>query len=78
LIFESFCQNFVPPSEIDIGRRHIVERLVIAVVVVVGDEVSESRFQLPWEVIVLELDYVLHRSVIALDLALSLRVMMTL
>ena len=61
-------------TEVDIRGRHVVERLVVTLVVVVGDEVPDRRLQLPWEVIVLELDHVLHRSVIALDLALRLRV----
>jgi hypothetical protein len=47
---------------------------VIPVVVVVGHEVLQSRLQLLGELVVLELDDILHRPVIALDLALGLRV----
>jgi len=46
---------------------------VISLVVVVGDEVPESGLQLLSEVVVLKLDHVLHRPVIALDFALRLR-----
>jgi hypothetical protein len=70
----SFGQHFVLPAEVNIGRRDVVDRFVIALIVVVGDEVPKSGFQLSWEVVVLELDHVLHRPVIALDLALGLRV----
>ena len=34
------------PSEVDIGWRYVAERFVIALVVVVGDEVFERGLQL--------------------------------
>jgi hypothetical protein len=39
-----------------------------------AQEFLERRFQLPWEVVVLELQHILHRPVIPLDLPLRLRV----
>ena len=62
------------PPELDIRRRHVLQRLVISLGVVVGNEVSERDFWLAREVVVLELDHVLRRPMPALDLALSLRV----
>jgi hypothetical protein len=47
---------------------------VATLVVVVADEVPESRFQLLWEVVVLEPHHVLHDPVVALDLVVGLRV----
>ncbi len=80
LDLRSFGQHFVLPAVVDISRCHVAERLVIPIVVLIGEQaklaskVLERRLQLLWKVIMLKLHDVLHRSVIALDLALSLRV----
>ena len=51
----SFGQHFVVSPKVDIGGRDVVERLVVALVVVVGEQaklaskVPKSRIQLPWK-----------------------------
>ena len=61
------------PAAIDIGRRHIVESLVVALVVVVLDEGLNLSLEVAGQVVVLEQDPVLECLVSALDLALGLR-----
>ena len=39
-----------------------------------ADPISNGFFQLPWIIVVLQLDHVLHGSVVAFDLTLGLRV----
>ena len=39
----SRCDDLVLPTEVDIGRRHIAERLVIVLVVVVVDKAKVRR-----------------------------------
>ena len=43
----SLRQHLAVPSVVDVCRRDVVERLVVALVVVVADEVPEGRLQLP-------------------------------
>ena len=57
LDLRSLTQQLVLPIEVDIRGRQIVERLVVTLVVVVGDEVFECGVQLGWEVILLELGH---------------------
>ena len=40
------------PAAIDIGRRHIVEALVVALVVVVLDEGLDLLFEIAWQEVV--------------------------
>ena len=47
---------------------------IVAVVAIATDEAPECRLQLLWKVVMLKLHHVLYRAVIALDLALGLRV----
>ncbi len=47
--FVSLRQHGVLPPEVDIGRRHVVKRFVIALVVVVRDEVAKRSLELPRE-----------------------------
>jgi hypothetical protein len=49
LDLRSFGQHLVVSSEVNIGGCHIVKRFVIALVVVVRDEVAKRSFQLPRE-----------------------------
>ena len=53
LDLRSFGEHRVLSPEVDIRGRHVVERLVVALVVVVGDEVADCGLQLPREVVVL-------------------------
>jgi hypothetical protein len=57
----AFGQHIVLSSEVDIGGHHVVDRFVEHLPVVVGAEVPESRFQLLWGVVALELYDVLYR-----------------
>jgi hypothetical protein len=54
--------------------RHVANGLVQPLMVVVVHEASDSSLELPGAVVVLEPDPVLHRAVVALDLALRHRV----
>jgi hypothetical protein len=47
---------------------------VVAARVVVVDELAQARFELTGQVVVLEQDLILHRAVVAFDLALGHRV----
>ena len=58
--------------EVDVGRGEIVDALVIAPVVVVGDECIDLSFEIAGQIIVLEQDAVLERLMPALDFALGL------
>ena len=61
------------PAAIDIGRRHIVEALVVALVVVVLDEGLDLLFEIAWQEVVFQQHAVLQCLMPALDLALRLR-----
>ena len=67
-------QELSCPPEEDIGRREIVQRLMIPVVIVVFDECRNRLLQLPGKVMMLQADHILHGPVVALDFALGLRV----
>lgn len=58
--------------EVDIGRGEIVQALVVALVVVVLDEIRDLRLELAEQIVVLEQDPVLQCLMPALDLALGL------
>ena len=60
------------PAEVGIGRRHIVQALVVALVVVVLDERFDLTLQVARQEVVFEQDAVLEGLVPALDLALGL------
>ena len=59
-------------SKIDIGRREIVQALVIALMVVVIDERFDLGFEICREEVVVQQDTVLQRLMPTLDLALCL------
>jgi hypothetical protein len=42
----SFCQDGGPASEVDVGRGKIVDALVVAAVIVVGDEGVDLGFEM--------------------------------
>jgi hypothetical protein len=69
----SFAQDFGGASVVDVGRREIIQALVIAAMIVVLDEGGDLRLQIARQVIFLEQDAVLERLMPALDLALRLR-----
>ncbi len=75
-MFKAFSGTLDVPgaSEIDIRRGQIVQRLVDTLFVVVPHETGNLALELPRRVVILQLDDVLHRPVVALDLALRHRV----
>ena len=62
----------MPPEE-DVGRSHVVEGLMVPMVVVVLNELADRLLQIPRIVVMLELDGIVHRTVVALDLSLRHR-----
>src|ERR1700688_966214 len=66
-------ENGLTPTEVNIGGSQITKTFMVAPRVVVGDELSHARFELYRQVVVLEQDLVLHRTVITFDLALGHR-----
>ncbi len=76
LSFDPFSvqQDGLAPSEVDVCRSQIAQALVIAVVVVVGDEGLDLSLEVARQIVVLQQDPVLQRLVPSLDLALGLRV----
>ena len=67
-----FQQDGLATTEVDIGRRQVVQALMVAVMVVVADEVADLEFEMPRQQVVLEQDAVLQGLVPTLDLALGL------
>ena len=59
--------------EVDIGRGEIIDALVIAPVVVVGDERVDLSFEIARQIIVLEQDAIFKRLMPALDFPLCHR-----
>src|ERR1700680_2756430 len=58
-------------SEVDVGRGQVAQALVVAQVIVVGDEGADPGLESAGQVVVLQQDAVLQRLVPALDLALG-------
>jgi hypothetical protein len=56
-----FDQNGLAPPEVDVGGRQVADALVIAQVIVVGDEGGDLGFEIARQIIVLEQDTVLER-----------------
>ena len=50
----SFCQDGEPTSEVDVGRGEIVDALVVAAVVVVGDEGFDLGLEIAGQEVVLQ------------------------
>ena len=68
------CKDLLIPPEEHVSRCHVVQRFVIPMVVVVFDPLRDRLLKFPWIIVVFQLDHVLHRTVIAFDLALCHRV----
>ena len=69
----SFCQDDGPASEVDVGGSEIVDALVVARVVVIGDESLDLGLEIARQVVVFQQDAVFEGLVPALDLALGHR-----
>ena len=67
-----FEQNGLASSEVDIGGGEVAQALVVALVVVVGDEGVDLGFEGAGQAVVLQQYPVLQRLVPAFDLALGL------
>ena len=70
----AFCEDRLGSAEVDVGRREVVDALMIADVIVVLDEGVDLPFEISGQIIVVEQNAVLQGLVPALDLALGLRV----
>ena len=66
-----FDQNGLASPEVDVCRRQVADGLMIAQVVVIGDEGLDLGFEIAWEVVVLEQDPVLECLMPALDFSLG-------
>ena len=64
-------EDCLAASEVDVGRRQVTDALVVAQVIVVGDEGIDLGLEVAGQVIVFEQNAVLQRLVPALDLALG-------
>ena len=60
-------------SEVDVGRRQVLQAFVVAMVIVVINEAIDVPFEVARQVVVVEQDAVLERLMPALNLALGLR-----
>ena len=60
-------------AEVDIGRRQVLDALVVTLMIVVVDEGADLTFERTRQIVVLEQDGVLQGLMPALDLALGLR-----
>ena len=69
-----FDEDALAASEVDVGRREVAQALVVAQVIVVGDESADLGLEVARQVVILEQDSVLERLMPALDLALGLGV----
>ena len=68
----SHFQDRPTPTVVDVGRRQVIQALVVSPSVVVSDEVADLAFKIPRQIVVLQQNPVLHGLVPAFDLALGL------
>ena len=69
----AFQQDHLTPAEVDVRQGQIVDALMVFAVVVVLDEAPDLRFEIAWQVIVLQQHLVVERLMPTFDLALRLR-----
>jgi len=67
----SFQQDGLTTLEVDVGRRQIVDALVVAQVIVVSDEGFDPSLEFARQIIVLQQDAVLERQMLTLYLPMS-------
>ena len=72
LILLPFKQDGLATTEVDVGRRQVVQALEVTVIVIVADEIGDLEFEVARQQEVLEQDAVLQGLVPTLDLALGL------
>lgn len=73
LYFLPVFQDLLIPSKVFISRRDVVYGLVIPVIAVIIDPFPDPFLQLRWRVKMGQEDDIFHRSMVALDFALSHR-----
>ena len=61
----AFEQNRLTATEIDVGRREIVQALVVSSMIVVADEGLDLPFEVAGQVVVFQQDAVLQRKRLA-------------
>ena len=69
----TLVQHFISSAFVDISGRHVIKRLVVSLVIVMGNPLGNGLFKFPGIVVVFRLDHVFHQAVIPFDLALGLR-----
>ena len=69
----SLFDDGIGPAEVGVGRRHIVQALMISLVVIMFDERLDLVLQVTRQEVVLQQDAVLEGLMPAFDLALCLR-----
>ena len=52
----SHVQNVLTAAKVDVGRREVVEALMVAAMIVVVDEVCDCALQIAGEIVVFEED----------------------
>jgi hypothetical protein len=72
--FDSFplIQNSLPPSEVDVCGRKVVDAFVVSVMIVMIDECFDLYLKVCWKEVVFQQDAVLQRLMPPLNLTLSL------
>ena len=75
LSFDPFSlhEDCLAAPEVDVGGRKVADALVVAKVIVVGDEGADLSLKVAGQIVVLEQDAVLQRLMPAFDFALCLR-----
>lgn len=53
-------ENGRSSTEVDVGRREVVQALVVSAAVIILDELADALFELTWQVIVFQQDPVFH------------------
>jgi hypothetical protein len=67
------CEKSGFAPKVDIGWSEIAETLVVTPSVVEIDKLRESRFELPWQIVILQQNAILQRAMVTLNFALSHR-----
>ena len=74
LLFYFFAlqENCLPPSEVYVGWREVLQALVISLVIIIGDEGLDLIFKIARKKVIFEEDTVLQGLMPALNLSLCL------
>ena len=67
----ALAKDVLGTTKVHVGRRHVFERLVVTLVIVVVDKISDSLLKLPGEKVVVQADDILQGAMVALDFALG-------